>query len=70
LPSTFPGKDKEKDKEKEKEETGSKISVVGSSASKGLDTQFGLLEQTFAAYVISLQSRSGNIPGPNASGQR
>ncbi|KAJ5120627.1 uncharacterized protein N7515_010015 [Penicillium bovifimosum] len=67
LPSAFPGKDKDKDREKEKdrdkEETGNKISVVGASASKGPDTQFGLLEQTFAAYVLSLQSRSGNILG-------
>ncbi|CAG7997950.1 unnamed protein product [Penicillium olsonii] len=71
LPSTFPGKDKDKDKdrerekekEKEKEEGNNKISVVGASTSKGLDTQFGLLEQTFAAFVLSLQSRSGNILG-------
>lgn len=67
LPSTFPGKEKDKDKErereKEKEENSSKISVVGASTSKGLDTQFGLLEQTFAAFVLSLQSRSGNILG-------
>lgn len=61
LPSTFPGKDKEK--EKEKEDNNNKISVVGTSASKGSDTQFGLLEQTFAAFVLSLQSRSGNILG-------
>ncbi|KAJ5370844.1 uncharacterized protein N7496_006936 [Penicillium cataractarum] len=63
LPSTFPGKDKEKEKEKEKEESPSKISVVGASGAHGLDGQLGSLEQTFAAYVLSLQSRSGNILG-------
>jgi hypothetical protein len=65
LPSTFPGKDKEKEKEreKEKEEIPSKISVVGASGARGPDGQLGSLEQTFAAYVLSLQSRSGNILG-------
>ncbi|KAJ5656380.1 hypothetical protein N7507_008330 [Penicillium longicatenatum] len=59
LPSTFPGKDKEK----EKGETSNKISVVGTPAARGPDGQLGSLEQTFAAYVLSLQSRSGNILG-------
>lgn len=59
LPSTFPGKDKDK----QKEENPSKISVVGASNSQGPDGQLGSLEQTFAAYVLSLQSRSGNILG-------
>ncbi|KAJ5227009.1 uncharacterized protein N7469_007015 [Penicillium citrinum] len=59
LPSTFPTKDKEK----QKEETPSKISVVDSSENQRPDGQLGLLEQTFAAYVLSLQSRSGNILG-------
>lgn len=65
LPSSLPGKEKEKekDKDKEKEESTSKISVVGASDSRGLDAQFSLLEQTFAAYILSLQSRSGNILG-------
>jgi hypothetical protein len=65
LPSSLPGKEKEKekDKDKEKEESASKISVVGASDSRGLDAQFSLLEQTFAAYILSLQSRSGNILG-------
>jgi hypothetical protein len=65
LPSSLPGKDKEKEKEKDKgkEESTSKISVVGASDSRPLDTQFSLLEQTFAAYILSLQSRSGNILG-------
>ncbi|EAW13055.1 putative Rho guanyl nucleotide exchange factor [Aspergillus clavatus NRRL 1] len=53
MPSAFPGK----------EETPVKISVVGTSPSKGPDSPFSLLEQTFAAYVLSLQSRSGNIVG-------
>ncbi|GFF41545.1 hypothetical protein IFM61606_00866 [Aspergillus udagawae] len=53
LPSIFPGK----------EETPSKISVVGTAPSKGPDSPFSLLEQTFAAYALALQSRSGNIVG-------
>lgn len=57
LPSTFPGKDKEK------EESPNKISGTGATAVKGPDSQLGSLEQTFAAYVLSLQSRSGNILG-------
>lgn len=57
LPSTFPGK------EKEKEEPPSKPSVTETTAVKGPDGQLGSLEQTFAAYVLSLQSRSGNILG-------
>ncbi|KAJ5101761.1 hypothetical protein NUU61_003983 [Penicillium alfredii] len=61
LPSTFPGK--EKDQERENEETSNRISVVGAPAAKGPDGQIGSLEQTFAAYVLSLQSRSGNILG-------
>ncbi|OQD81401.1 hypothetical protein PENANT_c027G09224 [Penicillium antarcticum] len=63
LPSSLPGKEKEKEKEKGKEESTNKISVVGASDSRGLDAQFSLLEQTFAAYILSLQSRSGNILG-------
>ncbi|KAJ5832393.1 hypothetical protein N7474_000704 [Penicillium riverlandense] len=57
LPSTFPAKDKEK------EEGSNRISVVGPPAAKGPDGQSGSLEQTLAAYVLSLQSRSGNILG-------
>ncbi|OXN30189.1 hypothetical protein CDV57_00190 [Aspergillus fumigatus] len=53
LPSMFPGK----------EETPSKISVVGTAPSKGPDSPFSLLEQTFTAYALALQSRSGNIVG-------
>ncbi|KAJ5246225.1 hypothetical protein N7468_001208 [Penicillium chermesinum] len=65
LPSSFPTKDKDKEKErgKEKIEQSTKISVVGNTASRGQESQLGLLEQTFAAYVLSLQSRSGNILG-------
>ncbi|KAL4956063.1 hypothetical protein BDW69DRAFT_100051 [Aspergillus filifer] len=53
LPSTFPGK----------EETPVKISVVDTTPSKISDSPFAVLEQAFAAYVLSLQSRSGNIVG-------
>ncbi|KAI2789796.1 hypothetical protein POX_d05294 [Penicillium oxalicum] len=66
LPSTFPGKDKEKEKQQpdqERDKDPSKISMVGASGAKGSDGQLGSLEQTFAAYVLSLQSRSGNILG-------
>ncbi|KAJ6036948.1 hypothetical protein N7540_001227 [Penicillium herquei] len=65
LPSQFPGKEKEKEKEKDKDkpETPSKISVVGTPGAQGPDGHLGSLEQTFAAYVLSLQSRSGNILG-------
>ncbi|KAJ5587335.1 uncharacterized protein N7459_003100 [Penicillium hispanicum] len=59
LPSQFPAKEVGKDKEKD--ETPNKISVVGTPATR--EGQLGLLEQTFAAYVLSLQSRSGNILG-------
>lgn len=57
MPSTFPAKDKEK------EEDSNRISVVGPPVAKGPDGQSGSLEQTLAAYVLSLQSRSGNILG-------
>ena len=57
VPSTFPTK------EKEKEESPSKAPGAGVTALKGPDSQLGSLEQTFAAYVLSLQSRSGNILG-------
>jgi len=57
VPSTFPAK------EKEKEDRDSKASRAGATALKGPDSQLGSLEQTFAAYVLSLQSRSGNILG-------
>lgn len=63
LPSSFPGKEKENEKEKEKEESSNRISVVGAPTAKGPDGQLGSLEQTFAAYVLSLQFRSGNILG-------
>lgn len=53
LPSASPGK----------EETPNRISVVGSPSSKGAEGQFGQLEQTFAAYALALQSRSGNVVG-------
>lgn len=58
LPSTFPGK----------EEEPSKISVVETTASKP-ENQFGMLEQSFAAYVLALQSRSGNIVGRTLRGR-
>lgn len=57
LPSTFPGKAKDKD------ENPNKTPDAGSTAVKGPSSQLGSLEQTFAAYVLSLQSRSGNILG-------
>ncbi|KAL4987721.1 hypothetical protein BDW68DRAFT_187821 [Aspergillus falconensis] len=53
LPSSFPGK----------EETPIKASVVGTMPSKVSDSPFAVLEQTFAAYVLALQCRSGNIVG-------
>ncbi|KAG2416472.1 hypothetical protein HFD88_007687 [Aspergillus terreus] len=56
LPSSFPGKDR-------KDDGPSKISVVGSANAKGQESAFSVLEQTFAAYVLALQSRSGNIVG-------
>ncbi|GES59856.1 hypothetical protein ATETN484_0004018700 [Aspergillus terreus] len=56
LPSSFPGKDR-------KDDGPSKISVVGSANAKGQESPFSVLEQTFAAYVLALQSRSGNIVG-------
>ena len=59
LPSQFPAKDTGRIKEKE-ESTG-KVSVVGAPGTK--DGHLGSLEQTFTAYVLSLQSRSGNILG-------
>ncbi|KAL5341572.1 hypothetical protein BJX70DRAFT_40952 [Aspergillus crustosus] len=53
LPSSFAGK----------EETPVKVSVVGMTPSKVSDSPFTVLEQAFAAYVLALQSRSGNIVG-------
>ncbi|KAL4975365.1 hypothetical protein BDW66DRAFT_68827 [Aspergillus desertorum] len=53
LPSSFPGK----------EETPVKASVVGTMPSKVSDSPFAALEQTFAAYVLALHCRSGNIVG-------
>ncbi|KAL4931525.1 putative Rho guanyl nucleotide exchange factor [Aspergillus undulatus] len=53
LPSSFPNK----------EETPVKISVVDTTSSKVSDSPFAVLEQAFAAYVLALQSRSGNIVG-------
>ncbi|RDW62957.1 putative Rho guanyl nucleotide exchange factor [Aspergillus mulundensis] len=53
LPSSFPGK----------EETPVKASIVGTVPSKVSDSPFAVLEQTFAAYVLALQCRSGNIVG-------
>ncbi|KAL6238614.1 hypothetical protein BDW75DRAFT_201180 [Aspergillus navahoensis] len=53
LPSSFPGK----------EETPVKASVVSTMPSKVSDSPFAVLEQTFAAYVLALQCRSGNIVG-------
>ncbi|KAE8350614.1 hypothetical protein BDV28DRAFT_35576 [Aspergillus coremiiformis] len=63
LPSAFPGKDEKK------EDTPIKISVVGTTASKGPDSPFSVLEQSFAAYVLALQSRSGNIVGRTLRGR-
>ncbi|KAF7720323.1 Uncharacterized protein PECH_003443 [Penicillium ucsense] len=65
LPSAFPGKDnsKEKQPEKDKDKESSRISMVEVSGARGPDGQLRSLEQTFAAYVLSLQSRSGNILG-------
>ncbi|KAL3464217.1 hypothetical protein BJX64DRAFT_255225 [Aspergillus heterothallicus] len=53
LPSSFPGK----------EETPVKVSVVDTTPSRISDSPFTVLEQAFAAYVLALQSRSGNIVG-------
>lgn len=53
LPSSFPGK----------EETPVKASAVGTIPSKVSDSPFAVLEQTFAAYVLALHCRSGNIVG-------
>ncbi|THC97894.1 hypothetical protein EYZ11_002645 [Aspergillus tanneri] len=57
MPSAFSGK------EDKKEETSSKISMVSGTSSKELDSPFSVLEQAFSAYVLALQSRSGNIVG-------
>lgn len=57
LPSAFPGK------VKENEEPSSKSTATETTAVKGPDSQLGSLEQSFAAYVLALQSRSGNILG-------
>ncbi|PWY84929.1 rho guanyl nucleotide exchange factor [Aspergillus heteromorphus CBS 117.55] len=59
LPSVFPGK----------EEGPIKISVVGAAPSKGQESPFSVLEQTFAAYALALQSRSGNIVGRSLRGR-
>ncbi|PYH96294.1 rho guanyl nucleotide exchange factor [Aspergillus ellipticus CBS 707.79] len=59
LPSVFPGKD----------ESPSKISVVGAAPLKGQESPFSVLEQTFAAYALALQSRSGNIVGRSLRGR-
>ncbi|KAE8165327.1 hypothetical protein BDV40DRAFT_72628 [Aspergillus tamarii] len=63
LPSVFPGK------EEKKEDPLPKISVVGTTSSKGSESPFSVLEQSFAAYVLSLQSRSGNIVGRTLRGR-
>ncbi|KAF7591224.1 hypothetical protein BBP40_001829 [Aspergillus hancockii] len=63
LPSVFPGK------EDRKEDSPIKISVVGTTSSNGSDSPFSILEQTFAAYVLALQSRSGNIVGRTLRGR-
>ncbi|PWY95851.1 Rho guanyl nucleotide exchange factor [Aspergillus sclerotioniger CBS 115572] len=59
LPSVFPGK----------EESPIKISVVGAAPSKGQESPFSALEQTFGAYALALQSRSGNIVGRSLRGR-
>lgn len=59
LPSSFSGR----------EDTPSRISVVGSPSSRGTDNHFGQLEQTFAAYALALQSRSGNVVGRTLRGR-
>ena len=59
LPSSFPGK----------EENSNRMSVIETTDSKGPEDQFGLLEQTFSAYVLALQSRSGNIVGRTLRGR-
>ncbi|PYH44545.1 putative Rho guanyl nucleotide exchange factor [Aspergillus saccharolyticus JOP 1030-1] len=59
LPSAFPGK----------EESPVKISVVGAPPSKGQESPFSALEQTFAAFALALQSRSGNIVGRSLRGR-
>ena len=54
LPSAMPKNDDDR----------SKISLVGSELSRDpLNDDIALLEQTFSAYVLALQSRSGNIVG-------
>ncbi|OJJ98787.1 hypothetical protein ASPACDRAFT_44416 [Aspergillus aculeatus ATCC 16872] len=59
LPSAFPGK----------EESPVKISVVGAPPSRGQESPFSALEQTFAAFALALQSRSGNIVGRSLRGR-
>ena len=52
-----------------KEETPAKAPRPETTVSKGPDGQFGMLEQTFAAYALALQSRSGNIVGRTLRGR-
>lgn len=59
LPSSIAGK----------EETPIKAPPAETTVSKGPDGQFGMLEQTFAAYALALQSRSGNIVGRTLRGR-
>lgn len=59
LPSSFSGR----------EESPSKTLPAETTVSKGPDGHFGMLEQTFAAYALALQSRSGNIVGRTLRGR-
>lgn len=59
LPSSIAGK----------EETPIKAPPAETTVSKGPEGQFGMLEQTFAAYALALQSRSGNIVGRTLRGR-
>lgn len=53
----------------EREESPSKTLPPDTTVSKGPDGQFGMLEQSFAAYALALQSRSGNIVGRTLRGR-
>lgn len=46
----------------EKSSSGSKVTVVEANSEKLCDT-FTILEETFAAYIVALRSRSGNVVG-------
>lgn len=47
---------------------GNKVTVVEANGAKFCDT-FTILEQTFAAYIVALRSRSGNVVGKALRGR-